>query len=91
MSRFDYVKYDENAIKLQAGIKTVVEGLEQTLDAFVPPGKPSEAGRYRALAITALEEFYTWVGKAIKENQIARNLAEQNAKLQAAPEEPAKS
>jgi len=29
------------------------------------------SGRYKALALTALEEAYCWIGKAIRDDQIA--------------------
>ncbi len=67
MSRFDYVKYDEIACALQEGFKLDVSLLEARIDAaLISP-------RARALAITKLEECYMWIGKAIRDDQIARN------------------
>lgn len=67
MSRFDYVKYDEKAIDQQNTIKTVTEALEMSInDLLISP-------RAKALALTKLEECYMWVGKAIRDDQIARN------------------
>jgi len=78
MSRFDYVKYDDIALEQQKLIKQFCQHVEQTLDFIVPPpskdAKPdSNAFRSRALAITKLEEVYMWAGKAIRDQQIARN------------------
>lgn len=73
MNRFDYVKYDEKAQKTQTFFKETCSELELILDELVPPNTRSEAVRYKDLALTALEEFYAWVGKAIRENQIQRN------------------
>lgn len=66
MSRFDYVKYDESAIIDQNLFKEQVSILEMRIDTLASP-------RARALAITALEECYMWIGKAIRDDQIARN------------------
>ncbi len=66
MSRFDYVAYDETATAIQGGFKTVCQNLEKTLESMRP-------GRAQSLAITKLEEFYMWVGKAIRDDQIGRN------------------
>lgn len=65
-SRFDYVKYDEPAISQQAFFKSKCETLEQSIIGFKP-------GRAQSLALTKLEEVYMWVGKMIRDEQIARN------------------
>ncbi|RYZ83620.1 MAG: hypothetical protein EOP06_19625, partial [Proteobacteria bacterium] len=66
MSRFDYVKYDETSDEHQKDLKALVQTVETRLGAI-----PSS--RYTSLAITALEEVYMWIGKAIREDQIKRN------------------
>jgi hypothetical protein len=66
MSRFDYVKYDEYAIAEQGVAKTVAIELETVINSFKSP-------RYKALALTKLEETYMYIGKAIRDDQIARN------------------
>lgn len=66
MSRFDYVKYDERAMQDQTFAKQVFEKLAEMIEAQGP-------GRATALALTKLEECYTWLGKAIRDNQIKRN------------------
>jgi proline racemase len=68
-SRFDYVAYDDPAAALQAEVKARVIAVEQVIDRL-----PS--GRYKSLAMTALEEAYAWVGKAIRDDQRARASAE---------------
>jgi hypothetical protein len=67
MSRFDYVKYDESAIADQNLFKRHVETIETDINSLI------ESHRAKALAITKLEEFYMWIGKAIRDDQIARN------------------
>lgn len=67
MSRFDYVKYDERAMTVQDAFKgqcTLMEGIIE---------KELKPGRAQSLALTKLEEFYMWIGKAIRDDQIARN------------------
>jgi hypothetical protein len=66
MSRFDYVKYDEQAAVTQAHFKNIFESAEQFIDRL-------KDGRAKSLAMTKLEEAYMWVGKAIRDEQIARN------------------
>lgn len=66
MSRFDYVKYDEKAQKVQELFKHQVEVLEFNMKLIV-------CGRAQSLALTKLEEFYMWIGKAIRDDQIARS------------------
>lgn len=66
--RFGYVKYDERAVKLQDSFKSLFIAIEQQLDDSL-----SLSGRSKALALTALEEAYMWVGKAIRDDQISRD------------------
>lgn len=66
MSRFDYVRYDEQAQKDQDEAKLAVICLE-SLIARLGQGRP------QSLAITKLEECYMWIGKAIRDDQIKRN------------------
>jgi hypothetical protein len=63
--RFDYVKYDEAAQAKQAEFKSAFEALDATVDRLAN-------GRAKSLAITKLEEAYMWIGKAIRDEQIAR-------------------
>lgn len=65
MSRFDYVQYDAKAAEKQASCKTAAQRLEAEIDAL-------PHGRAKSLALTSLEETYMWIGKAIRDDQIAR-------------------
>lgn len=67
MSRFDYVKYDQRAVNQQTHLKEQCEGIEEYLNKFF------HDSRAKSLALTALEEFYMWCGKAIRDDQIGRN------------------
>jgi hypothetical protein len=66
MSRFDYVKYDEKTAATQAAFKQKFEELEAFIANIYP-------GRSVSLALTSLEETYMWIGKALRDEQIARN------------------
>lgn len=68
MSRFDYVKYDEKSIDRQEYAK----GLATMLEQFILTECVDHGGA-ASNAIKALEECYMWIGKAIRNDQIARN------------------
>jgi hypothetical protein len=68
--RFDYVKYDQEAMIKQSDAK----GLCQDLETFISERIPT--GRATALAITKLEEVYMWIGKAIRDEQVIKRGAE---------------
>lgn len=68
MSRFDYVKYDNDSAEVQAEFKRRCQYLEEYIDLQLTV--PSRA---RAIAINKLEECYMWIGKGIRDAQIARN------------------
>lgn len=67
MSRFDYIAYDDEAARKQASFKHRCADLEDAIEANLKPG------RAKSLAITKLEEVYMWIGKQIRDDQIARN------------------
>lgn len=67
MSRFDYTKYDEDSIETQRIFKEIFVKLEDFIELALVSSRP------KSLALTALEECYTWVGKSIRDDQIARN------------------
>ncbi len=71
MSRFDYVKYDEEAVALQGKFKDMFERLDKAVETGLSRGRAS------ALAVTKLEEAYAWIGKAIRDDQIERSGAAQ--------------
>lgn len=66
MGRFDYVRYDEQAQKAQDAFKEMFSQLTMNVEAM-------DKGRAQSLALTKLEEAYMWVGKALRDEQIARN------------------
>lgn len=66
MNRFDYVKYDDIAINAQDNFKKAFMFMEEGVLLLSP-------GRAQDLALTKLEEAYMWIGKAIRDEQIARN------------------
>lgn len=64
--RFDYVKYDEQAQTTQEAFKLQFTDVENHINQMlVNP-------RYKALALTKLEECYMFIGKAIRDDQIER-------------------
>ena len=67
---FSYVRYDEQAVAKQEEFKKLFETIEEFAD------KNLDNGRYKSLLKTGLEEAYMWSGKAIRDEQIARNGAE---------------
>lgn len=77
MSRFDYLKYDERANELQAEAKETCQKLERMISGLGHNGDSvsmdPQLGRSKALAVTKLEEFYMWMGKAIRDEQIVRS------------------
>lgn len=66
MSRFDYVRYDETAQSYQDTAKQLCVVFESLIDKL-------SNGRAKSLALTKLEECYMWIGKQIRDDQIARN------------------
>ncbi len=67
MSRFDYVKYDEDSQAIQEAFKKMATGIERAIE------KGIKSPRAKASAITNLEVCYMWIGKGIRDDQIARN------------------
>lgn len=65
--RFDYVKYDETAIKHQENFKTLAQHMEANIEDLI------KSPRAKAVALTKLEEVYMWIGKGIRDDQIKRN------------------
>lgn len=70
MSRFDYVKYDEQAVADQAHFKAKFETLDHDVETKLPNG------RAKSLVLTKLEEAYMWIGKAIRDEQVVKRGAE---------------
>lgn len=67
MSRFDYVKYDEKALTVQTQFKNLFCDLEHAVETHLGNS------RAKSLVFTKLEEAYMWIGKAVRDDQIARN------------------
>lgn len=65
-AKFDYVKFDEQSQNSSQLFKQKVEELEEKIDTL-------PAGRYKSLALTALEECFTWIGKSIRDEQLFRD------------------
>lgn len=66
--RFDYVRYDAEAAAMQAEFKAAFEEVEALVESRLRLG----GERAKALAFTNLEQSYMWIGKAIRDIQIAR-------------------
>jgi uncharacterized membrane-anchored protein YjiN (DUF445 family) len=66
-NRFDYVRYDDEAVEQQNKFKKMFKELEDAVENDLGRGRP------QSLVMTKLEEAYMWVGKAIRDEQIRRN------------------
>lgn len=67
--RFDYVKYDNRAIELQIGAKKLCQELESFI--VMVSRDDSMLQRPSKLALNSLEECYMWIGKLIRDEQVA--------------------
>lgn len=67
MSRFDYVKYDQPRVESQSAFKEICTELEEMIENHI------ESKRAKKLALTALEVCYMWIGKGLRDDQIAAN------------------
>lgn len=65
--RFSAVKYDEVSQHLASAFRKKFEELEHTIDTHL------NGDREASLALTCLELAHTFVGKAIRNNQIRRS------------------
>lgn len=65
MSRFDYVAYDSESEVQQKAFKAMYTQISSEIEKSKP-------GRAQALALTKLEESYMWIGKMVRDQQIAR-------------------
>lgn len=64
--RFDYIRYDDFSKNLQEDFKKKFEAIE--MNAMMQLSD----SRARSLMLSRLEEAYMWIGKAIRDMQIAR-------------------
>jgi hypothetical protein len=65
--RFSYVRYDAEAQVKQQEFKALFEAIEAHAEKVLGASRP------KSLLMTALEEAYLWTGKAIRDEQIARD------------------
>lgn len=65
--RFDYVAYDNNAQTKQESAKSLCAVVESFIAQNI------SCPRSKALAFTKLEEVYMWIGKGIRNDQVAIN------------------
>ena len=65
-NRFDYIKYDDMSLLQQGLFKEKITALEEDITKVF-------TGRSGSIALTKLEECYMWIGKAIRDEQIARS------------------
>lgn len=66
--RFSYVVFDDQSVEKQETFKHLFEDIEEYADQSLPES------RAKSLLMTGLEVAYMWVGKAIRDEQIARVL-----------------
>lgn len=70
MSRFDCIEFDEFSQNIRDHLNIVFDGLEKCIDVGLLPG------RAKSLALTKIEEAHMWCGKAIRDDQLARDAAD---------------
>lgn len=79
-TRFNYVKYDETATAKSAAFKAKFQEIEELVEGLLGysagPRAATQTSRARENLLTALEEAYMWVGKAIRDEQVATRTAE---------------
>lgn len=63
--RFSYVEFDATSAAQSAAIRKAMVEVERLVLELTE-------SRPRSLALTKLEEAYMWVGKAIRDEQVAR-------------------
>lgn len=66
VSRFSYIKYDQQSSDLQQALKAKFEEIEHILLTHLSPSREQSA------CLTQLEVAYMWTGKAIRNDQILR-------------------
>lgn len=72
-NRFDYVAYDLEAQAASNSFKKSFMELDDQVEAVFATPRSAGVARYKAMLITKLEEAYMMVGKAVRDDQIARN------------------
>lgn len=74
MSRFDYVAYDDASKAEQQHAKHAAQDMEELINDIGDGHDSKDLKRAKRNAIAALEVCYMWIGKAIRDNQIERNV-----------------
>jgi hypothetical protein len=69
-SRFDYVEWDNFAEFKAKQILTQIEGVAAAIDFHLCNS------REKSLALTALEECFMWMHRAVRSDQIIRSMRE---------------
>jgi hypothetical protein len=72
MSRFSHIPYDSESQIISDHLKFLFELVEKQVDELEPC-------REKHMIYTKLEEAFMWVGKAIKNQQILREIGQENA------------
>jgi hypothetical protein len=65
VNEYDFIQFDDESLKKQAMFKEQVVKLTADIDALISPSA-------RVEALKKLSECYMWIGKAIRDDQIAR-------------------
>ncbi len=73
MSRFDYVVYDQDALNCSLRYKQLFMQIEELLESSISLHLPEREKAYWKAALLHSEISYAMVGKAIRDDQIARN------------------
>lgn len=66
MNRFDSIRYDEISGTQATGALNLCKGIEDFIN------EQKLAGRSASVALTKLEDVHMWLGKAIRDTQVAR-------------------
>jgi len=74
--KFDNIPYDSQSVENLAAFKAV---FTEIMDALEEAQAHPVCGRSASLAITRLEEAFMWVGKTIRDLQIAKAHVEEKA------------
>lgn len=64
---FGFLAFDQQSIDLQKEFRELFNELADAIERHLP------ASRHTALALTRLEECYTWVSKEIRDQQAIRD------------------
>ena len=65
--RFEFINYDDISVEKQKKFRELFEELELLIEEL-------PKSRYQSLFLTSIEESYAWANKAIRDNQIERDI-----------------